>query len=238
MMRVGVIAALAGELKPLVHGWERSAFSRGAMYTRQADGVEMVAVHGGMGREAAAASFMQAAQAGPLAAVVSVGWAGALTSGASTGCAHRVTHVVDASTGERYVTEDEGRTPITIRLVTSKRVAMRDEKARLADAYEADLVDMEAATIARLARVNDIPFYCYKAVSDSIGEALPDMNPYIRSDGRMNMKSFVASVIVQPQYWSALARMGRNSSKGAVALAAAVNALQIELRPQDDRNAG
>lgn len=232
MKRVGVIAALPGELKPLVKGWIRTEFARGDMYTKQAHGVEMVAVQGGMGRESAAAAFMQASLDGPLSAVISLGWAGALSPDTRTAVAYRVTHVVDASTGERYVTVDEGCAP-EVKLVTAQRVASGDEKARLAAAYGAVLVDMEAATVARLARVKEIPFYCYKAVTDAFEEVLPDMNRYIGRDGKMNLPGFAASVLVRPRYWPALMRMGRNSREGAAVLAAAVTMLEDEWRDAD-----
>jgi len=46
--------------------------------------------------------------------------------------------------------------------VTSSRVAGAGEKKRLAATYEAALVDMEAAGVARLAKMRGIPFYCVK----------------------------------------------------------------------------
>jgi adenosylhomocysteine nucleosidase len=226
MKRIGIIAALAGELKPLVQGWHASPFQRGVAYLQSTDDLETIAVYAGMGREAAARACMQAMEGGPLAALVSVGWAGALSPTVHTAHAYCVTDVVDALTGERYTTEDHGLTGEQIKLVTAKRVIPRHEKSRFAEDFGASLVDMEAATVARLARVRGIPFYCYKSVSDSVEESLPDMNPFISRDGHMDMGRFVASVLVRPQYWPGLVRMGKNSSRGAEALARAVRTLQ------------
>ena len=58
------------------------------------------------------------------------------------------------------------------------------EKRRLASTYNADLVDMEAAAIARLAGMRSIPFYCFKGVSDGFNAKLPDFNRFIASDGQ------------------------------------------------------
>ena len=227
MRRIGIIAALAGELKPLVQGWERTALPEGCSYSVTKNGLESVAVYCGMGREAAALACMRALEGGPLEAFISIGWAGALTSSLQAGRSYRVTEVVDASTGERYQATGEGTPPV--RLVTARRVALKAEKRQLADDFGAMLVDMEAATVARLARVRDIPFYCYKAVSDSVDEALPDMNPYISPRGAMRTKKFVAAVMVKPKHWPALVRMGKNSSIGAAALADDVKKLQREM---------
>jgi adenosylhomocysteine nucleosidase len=116
-----------------------------------------------------------------------------------------------------------------IKLVTARRVILRDEKRQMAEDFGAMLVDMEAATVARLARVRDIPFYCYKAVSDSVDDALPDLNRYITPKGEMRTKRFAAVAMVQPRYWPALLRMGKNSSVGAAALADDVRKLQREM---------
>jgi adenosylhomocysteine nucleosidase len=227
MKRIGIIAALAGELKPLVQGWERRDLPRGASYSQQRNGLETFAVYCGMGRESAARACMYAMEGGPLTAIVSIGWAGALSSGIRTGHSFCVTDVVDAATGERYVTEDAGREQT--HLVTARRVLLKREKRQFAEDFGAMLVDMEAATVARLARTREIPFYCYKAVTDSSDELLPDMNPYISRDGQMAMGRFVASVLVKPQYWPGLMRMGKNGSRGAIALAEAVSRLRREM---------
>ena len=211
----------------MVQGWEKAVLPQGCSYRQTRNGLESVAVYCGMGREAAALACMQAMEGGPLSALVSVGWAGALSSSVQTGRSYCVTGVVDASTGEQYGTAGPGVEPM--KLVTARRVILRDGKRQLAEDFGALLVDMEAATVARLARVRDIPFYCYKAVSDSVDDALPDLNPYISPKGEMRTKKFAAVAMVQPQYWPALLRMGKNSAVGAAALAVDVRKLQREM---------
>ena len=50
---------------------------------------------------------------------------------------------------------------------------MLPRKARLAEAYGgAVLVDMEAATVARMAKMRQIPLLCIKGVSDEAGAKL------------------------------------------------------------------
>ena len=233
--KIAIIAALAGELKPLVQGWERTAVDGGVVYRSRLEEVELIAVHCGIGREPAARACQVALEGGKPDALVSIGWAGALSCGMKPGLSHTVHQVVDASTGERYQTAAAKDGPAEIRLVTTKRIAMKADKRPLWDSYEAVLVDMEAATVARLARVHDIPFYCLKAVSDETTEILPDMNPYLTRSGEFRMAAFVASVTARPKYWPALMRMGKNSSSGAVALAAGVKALVHEIEYADTK---
>lgn len=233
--KVAIIAALAGELKPLVHGWEHTAADGGTVYRSRVENLEVVAVHCGIGREPAARACQLAFEGRKPDAIVSMGWAGALSCGMKPALAHTVHLVVDAATGERYRTAATQDGPAVIRLVTTKRIALKADKRPLWDSYEAVLVDMEAATVARLARVHDIPFYCLKAVSDETTELLPDMNPYLTRSGDFKTAAFVASVMARPKYWPALVRMGKNSSSGAVALSKGVHALLHELRYANDQ---
>ncbi len=233
--RVAVIAAMAGELKPLVQGWETVESDGRRLYRTQIDDVELVALHCGIGREPAARACQLALANGPLAAIVSTGWAGALACDMKPALAHTVHEVIDAATGERYRTASPQHGPAEIRLVTTRRIAARADKRPLRENYAALLVDMEAATVARFARVQDIPFYCIKAVSDEADEVLPDMNPYVTRAGEFRTAAFVASVVARPRYWPALSKMGKNSSSGALALAAGVKTLLHGLTYANDR---
>ena len=105
-------------------------------------------------------------------------------------------------------------------LITSPSVAGEAEKQRLARAYDAGLVDMEAAAIARLARMRGIPFYCVKGVSDGFGDKLPDFNRFIAADGRFRIIRFVAFALLRPWYWPVLIRMGENGKRSAQGIAA------------------
>jgi adenosylhomocysteine nucleosidase len=83
-------------------------------------------------------------------------------------------------------------------------------------------VDMEAATVARLAQMRGIPMRCFKAVSDGVDAHLPDLNPYIDERGHLRMVGFLAAVAMRPQSWGALLQLGRNSARSATALAEVV----------------
>ena len=103
-MRIAIIAALPGELKPLVRGWQRVATNdSGAkkwMPTRDADTWIAVCAEWAPMR---ADGLMQApCHDGPLDMLLSVGWAGALDPKLQPGTAHIPTAVIDAQTGEQF----------------------------------------------------------------------------------------------------------------------------------------
>jgi adenosylhomocysteine nucleosidase len=231
MRRVGIIAALPGELKPLVQTWQAVSLPaphKGeAVWRGTLAGAECIAVCAGMGKEAAERACAMAAQQAPLTALVSIGWAGALSCGLQPGNAYVVSEVVDAASGEQFPATAalHSENPVRLKLVTIDHVARPPEKRRLAESYRAVLVDMEAATVARLARGQGIGFYCLKAVSDVAGEMLPDFSQYTDDQGQLRLPALLAHVAVRPRYWPALARIGKNGRKGAVAIAAALGPL-------------
>ena len=176
MTRVGIIAAMPGELAPLVKGWERVPTAKHVWRWEKEDrGAKWIAACAGIGRDRATKAFAEAEKDGALSAVLTIGWAGALREGFSAGNEYQVRQIVNAQTGEQFEAVSGGE---RAGLVTSARIAGEAEKRRLAAAYPgAALVDMEGATVARLASMRRIPVFCFKAVSDGLEDRLPDMNP-------------------------------------------------------------
>ncbi|MBT9329795.1 nucleoside phosphorylase [Paracidobacterium acidisoli] len=209
--RIGIIAALPGELEDLVRGWRKHGKN---MWTGQAHEMDCVAIAGGMGAEAASRACEQALATGKLDALVSVGWAGSLTCGLKPGDAVAVYDVLDVRTGERFVSAY----PKGQRLITLDHVARADEKRRLAESCKATLVDMEAAAVARIAAARNLAFYCFKGVSDGANDRLPDFGPFIDAKGQLRMAKFLAHIALRPQYWPALKRLNEHSKIAAAAL--------------------
>ena len=216
MTRTAFISALPGELKPFVRGWPHSIRDGVRFWALRDDEEEWICACAGMGQDAATRAFAAIEAGGPVDLLFSVGWAGALTADAQPGTAHNVAGVIDARTGERFNC-DAGAGNLW--LVTSPRIAGRAEKLRLASAYPAALVDMEAAAIARLAQMRNIPFYCTKGVSDGCNDDLPDFNRFIGPGGQLQLARFTLFALLRPRLWPSLMRMGENSSKASRAIA-------------------
>ncbi len=190
------------------------------------------AFHAGMGAGPATRAFARAQQVCEPVMLYSVGWAGAISPKLMAGSVLRPDAVLDLATGKRYTcAATEYLTHGT--LLTSRRVAQREDKVRLAESYPAARsIDMEAATLARLAIANGLPFRTVKAVSDTFNEDLPDLNPFITADGQFANARFIAYVAVRPRYWSALAAFGKQA---ALAAANLCDSLAGELRVEKPR---
>jgi adenosylhomocysteine nucleosidase len=228
MTRTVLIAAMPGELKPLVRGWRHEKRNRVDLWRWRYDGGEWVAACGGAGQNAATRALAEVEKDGPVASVLSVGWAGALSSSYLPGEAYRAAGVIDTLTGERFrvaafppVRPKEGARigHPDIWLATSPKVADAAEKQRLAAAYRAGLVDMEAAAVARLAAMRGISFQCVKGVSDGLNDQLPDFNRFLSPEGRFHTVRFALFALFHPGYWSALKQMGENSKQASQSIA-------------------
>jgi adenosylhomocysteine nucleosidase len=214
--KIAIIAALPGELKPLVgSGWqqpERRVW-RGRIHSH-----ECIAIAGGIGAAAAARAAERAIALANPDVLVSYGWVGALTCAVKPPSACIINEVVDAQTGERFPTlSREG-----YRLITLDHVARADEKRGLASTHQAVLVDMEAATVARIAAQHNLAFDCFKGISDGYTDELPDFSRFISPQGELKMAPFLLDAAVHPRYWSSLLRLGRQSRAAATGLSSLI----------------
>ena len=195
-----------------MRGWVQQA--DGAYLIQDGD-VAAVAVARGMGRTRAEQAVVTAESYGPMDALVSLGWAGGSSCGVQPGTAYEVGEVIDQGTGERFATASATN---PLKLVTADHVVGKEEKRKLAEGYGASLVDMEAAAVARMAQKGNIPFYCWKAITDIASEELPDLNLFLDQEKQLRMGQLATYAVTHPRHIASLWRMGRNSRSGAEAL--------------------
>lgn len=206
-----ILAAARGELKPLVRSWAALKTENG-VEGWQHPSRPVFALCGGMGAAAATRAFAHARSICIPTEVISVGWAGSLQEGVHAGTVVTPTHVLDTKTGELFGPTDTAATL----LLTTPRVADREEKRRLVERYpHAQLVDMEAAVVARLSLANGIPFSSMKAISDTFEEELPDLNPFIDARGQFQTARFALHAALHPRLWVGLSRFGKQADLAA-----------------------
>lgn len=211
MNRIGIVAAFPGELKPLVHHWRRHDHA----FRGHIGSVQVAAACSGMGAAAVARACEHVLAPGGVDTLVSIGWAGSLSCGLRAPEAVQVREVIDDATGERFPsTSAQGQL-----LITLHHVAGQEEKRALAEKYQATLVDMEAAAVARIARERGLAFLCFKAVTDGPNDRLPDFNRFIGEHGQLHVPSLARWAALRPAHWGALRRLGKNSRLAAHELA-------------------
>jgi adenosylhomocysteine nucleosidase len=214
--RIAILAALPREVAPLVRDWPAPVVSR-REGTSVWESEHVIVACAGMGKERVTRALELAESRGPLQSVISVGYAGALRGGLRMDEVYWPSIVIDGQTGERFACEDgEGV------LLTADHVVGRDEKPKLAAQWNADLVDMEAATVARLAKVRGLPFRTVRAISDPVDDNLPDLSRFTDERGSFQSASFAMYVALHPWLIPTTVKLGKQSARASQAIASAL----------------
>jgi adenosylhomocysteine nucleosidase len=213
--RVAIIAALPHEIAVLTRGWRRQALVSGSRKLTLLWSELAVAVSAGMGGQNAVRALDAVRILTPVSAVVSAGFAGALTPDILVGQVLRPSTLVDARTGERFsIAEGDGSCCVTLPVVAGK-----EEKSRLAATYQAQLVEMEAASLARVCSAQELPFYAFKAISDASDFSLPGLENYVTPEGEFRTSAFALHLAVHRRIRPWLRHGARYTGRGHQQLA-------------------
>jgi adenosylhomocysteine nucleosidase len=207
-----IIAALPREVKHLVGGWQRhQPADQVVMYSNE----HAVVAHAGMGSDRAAMAVQAAMALRPVTALLSVGLAGGCDPSVRVGDIVRAGVVVDTLSGERFNNAEFRQV-----LVSASHIASVREKQRLFASYSATAVDMEAATVARIAQGHDLPFRAIKVISDDASFEMQELGHFATQDGQFREAAFAAYSVVRPRLWSKLAQLAGSSKVALEALTA------------------
>ena len=220
-MRTALIAALSRELVPTVSGWRSIPCSRRYVQLFD-DGSSRLAAFAGIGAARAALAVEAALSCGDVDRLISVGLAGACDPALAVGTVLHFGTVVDAQSGERFSVRSDRKEV----LVSTANIAELREKQRLRDTYGSSAVDMEAATVARLAHAHGLRFEAIKAISDESDFLLPALDQFTTSDGQFRETAFALHSAFRPRSWSGIITLTRNSGK-------AIRALTMELQSEE-----
>jgi len=217
--RPAIIAALPREVKHLVRGWQEHRLpNKTVLYTNDF----AIVACAGMGPARATLAVQAAIAMKPVTALLSVGLAGACDPSLRIGDVVRAGVVVDTQSGERYSNSQFKQV-----LVSAPAIASIREKQHLYESYRANAVDMEAATVARIAQAHSLPFQAIKAISDDAIFELQELARFATQDGQFREAAFAAYSVVRPRLWSKLFHLAGNSKR-------AIQSLTAELESQLD----
>ena len=174
----------------------------------------------GMGSVRVLEAVRAGLEAGPVSMLISVGLAGACDPALRAGQAVELATVIDALSGERHTCALGTGT-----LVTTSTIASVTEKLRLNQSYGAAMVDMEAATVARMAAMRGLPFRAIKAVSDEHDFELSSLSRFASPHGHFRTGAFALHTALRPRSWRQTMQLGRGSQR---ALRALTERLQAE----------
>jgi len=221
MIRLGIATALWAEARCLAQQVSAAGQVR-------AVGEEVLLCICGMGEERAgqAAQDLLAAGAG---ALLSWGFAGALDERLKAGELLLPGNIISRD-GRRLPTDPAWRQRLHRQLSphlsihtgdladSDSIISGTEQRRQLRQQSDAAAVDMESAAIAIRAERAGVPFMAVRAVSDDGATAIPEIavravDPY----GRLHCSGLMR-ILGQPQCWSALWRLGRDTRAAAMAL--------------------
>jgi adenosylhomocysteine nucleosidase len=173
-----------------------------------------VVVCAGMGTVRATLAVQTALKLADVSMLLSVGLAGGCHPEVRVGSVVEAGTVVDTLSGERFTAASGG----TATLATTHTIASVREKERLFASYGADVVDMEAATVARLAAMRGLPFRAIKAVSDGHDFELNSLARFASPHGHFRTRAFALHTALRPRQWRKTMQLGAASRRALAAL--------------------
>ncbi|HEV2576671.1 MAG TPA: phosphorylase [Acidobacteriaceae bacterium] len=213
--RVAIIAALPREISGLVQGIPpESELRRRGIHLHRAPGAVIVAAGMGSARVTVAVEAALQEQSG-VELLVSTGLAGACSPEIAAGEVVEASTVIDAKTGERF---DCDTSDLRRVLVTTEAIAGVREKSRLLATYNAALVDMEAATVARLAAAKGLRFRALKGISDAHDFEMESLSRFADARGHFRTGAFALHTALRPGSWQSAMSLGRESNRALARL--------------------
>src|SRR4051812_41316937 len=98
------------------------------------------------------------------------------------------------------------------KLVTVGAIAGAEHKKLFAAKYHAQAIDMEAFSVADVARIYNVPCIAMKAISDEYDFDLPPLGRFVTDTGDFRTIAFVAYAAVRPWIWPTVIRLNKNSN--------------------------
>ena len=123
-------------------------------------------------------------------------------------------------------------------LVTASGMAGQEAKRLLARQHSAQLVDMEAAAVGEVAKRHGVAFTAVKAISDEADFDLPEMEPFVDTQGRFLTGRFVMHAAFRPKMWATVRTLAGNTARASVELCTALKNLIDEGKQRSGRSFG
>ncbi len=245
---IAIIGAVREEVRPLARRLGMSCIEqRGSLhvYRRAASCGDVLLVQSGMGREHAETACEHVLDAYAVDGLLSIGFSGALTIDLSIGdlvlcsdvridaagsCEGSAAPIGDPLKRRIAHALEEAEAAVCIgRCITcTDVVATPADKRTLAGVWDADIVDMEAGWIARIAAREALPFAALRVVSDRVGDPLPPLGGEALDHGGVSRWRIAVHAAYHPRSLAALLRLAGNVRKAQRSLSYAVDVIVNE----------
>jgi len=247
---LALMAAIAQELRSLkrsLQAQEASAQGACRIFDARVGSTPVVMVQSGMGKDNAERAMNLLLTRRNIGALLSIGFAGGLADGIECGqvvlCSSfrcdqdsgGPAYGADSRLLSRAQKAFEGEPSLrTGRCLTvSRPVAGPTLRRRAAQAFGADVADMESYWLARLAASHNIPFLGVRAITDTERLELSPFDHCVGSDGRVAIAAVIGALLRRPWQVSRGVSIARRITRAGEALARCVARLIPSLAGQE-----
>ena len=206
-------------------------------------------VQTGMGKERAENATQFILERYPVTAIISLGFAGALTPELRIGdvvvcstlyCApgleqeeQRVEPCAPDANLLSLASQGPGDRATRFCLGSSVTVLQLDPSPQkmqeLSETFHAHIVDMESYWIARIASAQQIPFIAIRSISDTMQDGVQPFDQILASDGKLLWKKAALCFLLHPQYLMNVFTLFRNTRPAKRNLAAFISHLVTKI---------
>jgi adenosylhomocysteine nucleosidase len=223
--RIAIIGAIKDEIAGIKNQMKITDTLRwqtGNAFVGEWQGVPIVLVRSGMGRERARRALVEVSEKWELKEVISIGYAGALDPSleiADLVIADKVIEV-DSSQPEKemksYSLDKEIFSTITalrrkILVTVDRPAATPEEKKQLREKYSAVAVDMETSALAEEVQARNLPFFSVRAITDTADQELIDCAHLVAEDGDVSKLKAGWHVITHPGDLKGMIALGQHA---------------------------
>ncbi|MEE8206730.1 MAG: hypothetical protein V3T82_07255 [Nitrospinaceae bacterium] len=223
--RIAIIGAIKDEIAGIKNEMRISDTLRwptGNAFVGTWQGVPIVLVRSGMGRDRARRALVEISEKWELKEVISIGFAGALDPSFEVGDLVVADKVIEMDSSQpdggvkTYSLDKEifhtiagasGRTLLTVDRVA----ATPQEKTKLREKYSAVAVDMETSALAEKAQAWNLPFISVRCITDTADQELIDCSHLVEEDGEVSKLKAGWHVLTHPGDLKGMIELGQHA---------------------------
>ena len=224
-LRIAIIGAIKDEISGIKNQMQITdtlRLSTGNAFVGEWQGVPIVLVRSGMGRDRARRALVEVAERYDLKEIISIGYAGALDPSLEVGdlvVADKIIEMDSSRSDEdmksyslnKEILNTTGEIHRKILLTVDRVAATPQEKKKLREKYSAVAVDMETSALAEEAKARNLSFISVRAITDTADQELIDCSYLVEEDGEVSKLKAGWHVLTHPGDLKGMIELGQHA---------------------------
>jgi len=224
-LRIAIIGAIKDEIAGIKNQMQITdtlLWPTGNAFVGEWQGVPIVLVRSGMGRDRARRTLVEVAERYDLKEIISIGYAGALDPSLEVGdlvVADKIIEMDSSRSDEdmksysldKEIFNTTGEIHRKILLTVDRVAATPQEKKKLREKYSAVAVDMETSALAEEAKARNLSFISVRAITDTADQELIDCSYLVEEDGEVSKLKAGWHVLTHPGDLKGMIELGQHA---------------------------